>query len=423
MNFRALSLSYRIAPIEIRENIALEETQIRRLLIRLQEQIGLTEALILSTCNRTEVYYTAEMDWTETIIKLIGIERGISEIKSYLPYFQFFTEHKAVEHLFEVAVGLDSQVIGDLQILNQVKRAYQCSADANMAGAFLHRLLHTIFFTNKKIVQQTAFRDGAASVSYATVEMVERVLEKVQEPKILIIGLGEIGEDVARNLKNTNLSEVYLCNRTFEKAEKLALELGFQAISFEKIAEYIQLSDVIVSAVSSQKPLIRMEDLTKIDFLRFKHFFDLGMPRSIAENVEDIHGALLYHIDMIQNRANEALQRRLDSVSQVRLMVEEAMEEFGNWTQEMMVSPTIQKIKNALEQIRQEELSRYTKQLDSAEYEKIDKITKSIMQKIIKLPVLELKAACKRGEADTLVDVLSSLFDLEKHGVRAGGYK
>jgi len=409
--FKALSLSYKNAPIEIREAVSLNEDQSRSLLLKMQDILGIQEALILSTCNRTEIYYSSADDFSENLIQLIGIEKGV---KNIAPFFRSIEDSKeAVKHLFEVALGLDSQVVGDIQIINQVKRAYQTTADLQMADAFLHRLLHTIFFANKKVSQQTAFRDGAASVSYATVEMIEELTSKIHEPKVLLIGLGEIGTDVARNLKDSSLKNIALTNRTAEKAQNLAAELGFEVLAFENLWQHIADFDVIICSVARPEALITKDELAKINQLSFKYFFDLSVPRSIEENIEDLAGTILYNIDEINNRTQETLQKRIDAMPQVRQIIAESMQDFGEWSQEMMVSPTINKLKNALEQIRKEEIARHLKQLNANEMDKVEKITKSIMQKIMKLPVLELKAACKRGEAETLVDVLNNLFNLE----------
>ena len=162
--FRVVSLSHRSAPVHIRELISLDDLAIERLLLKLKEFFSVADALVLSTCNRTEVYYSHESDLSIELIKLIGIERGLPDAISYLDYFQVINnEQEAVTHLFRVSMGLEAQVVGDIQISNQVKRAYQTAADLELAGPFLHRLMHTIFFTNKRVVQETAFRDGAAS--------------------------------------------------------------------------------------------------------------------------------------------------------------------------------------------------------------------------------------------------------------------
>ena len=329
--FKAVSLSFKKAPLEIRELIALDEAACRRFLHTLHHDLGLTDLLVLSTCNRTEVYYSADFDHSSVIIDALGKLKNLPEARSYTPYFDTLTDaDEAVHHLFEVAMGLDAQVVGDLQISNQVKQAYQWSADEDAAGPFLHRLLHTVFFTNKRVQQETSFRDGAASTSYAALELVEELTADVANPRVLVVGLGEIGADVCRHFGDSKLfQDVTICNRTRSKAVDLA------------------------------------------------------------------------------------------AVPHVRAIIAESIAGLNDWAKEMMVSPTIQKLKNALELIRQEEMDRFQKKMSPEEARRMDEVTKSLMQKILKQPVLQLKAACKRGEADQLIDVLTDLFDLENQAATA----
>ncbi|AUD04372.1 glutamyl-tRNA reductase [Spirosoma pollinicola] len=416
--FKTISLSYKTAPLQVRELIALNEDEAKRLMFRLKDFFGLSDLLVISTCNRTEVYYAFDQDLNADIARLLLIEKGLTDTDTYLPYFQFFGAHdQAVRHLFEVCVGLHSQVVGDMQIPNQVKQSYQWSADLDMAGPFLHRLMHTIFFTNKRVTQETPFRDGAASVSYAAVELIDELIGEKQNPSVLVIGLGEIGTDVCKNLEARNLTNITLCNRTQSKADVLASQYGFRVADFDNLTDEIRRADVIISSIMRDEPLITPELLKDVNVLTFKYFIDLSVPRSVDAAVEQIPGVLVYNIDHIRNRADEALNQRLAAIPQVEAIVTQAVAEFGDWSKEMVVSPTINKLKNALEQIRRDEIARHLKHLTPGESEKVDKITRGIMQKIIKLPVLQLKAACKRGEAETLIDVLNDLFDLEKHSV------
>ncbi len=410
--FKLVSLSYKTAPLEIREKIALNEESAKRVMLRFKDFFDITDVLVVSTCNRTEVYYSSVENLNEEIIKLLLIEKGISDTKKYIPFFeQFHSGEAAIRHLFEVATGLHSQVVGDMQIPNQIKHAYQWTADLNLAGPFLHRLLHSIFFANKRVAQETKFRDGAASVSYAAVELVDSLMPN---PKILIAGLGEIGTDVCRNLAQKENFEVTVVNRTLTKAIQLADELGFKVGLVENIEAEIANADIIITSISSEKPFFTKEMMVRLRGLSFKYFIDLSVPRSVSPDVEEIPGVMLYTIDSIRSRSDMALEKRLKAIPEVYAIINEAVLEFNDWSKEMVVSPTIQKLKGALEQIRREELTRYTKTLSDKEMEKVDKITASMMQKILKLPVLQLKAACKRGEAKTLIDVLNDLFDLER---------
>ena len=420
--FKAVSLTYQNSPVAIRERVALHADEVYQLLRRIKELTTAQDVLVLSTCNRTEIYYSHEEELAEDLIKILGITKGIETIAHYHDYFVCYNGAKAVRHLFQVAMGLESQVVGDLQIANQVKQAYQASADENMASPFLHRLMHTIFFTNKRVSQETAFRDGAASVSYVATELVYDLASEFVNPKILIVGLGEIGADVCKNLGEATQKhtpqDITLINRTASKAEAVARLLGFKTRPFAQLANAVAEADVIISSVAASEPLITRAHLDSSAIHGHKYLIDLSVPRSIDPAAEQVAGVLVYNIDDIQNKANKTLSKRLAAVPRVQEIIEEALAGFDQWAQEMEVSPTIQRLKSTLEQIRQEEIARHLKNLNEAEVAQVDKITKGMMQKIIKLPILQLKAACQRGEAETLIDVLNDLFDLEKQPVK-----
>ncbi|MDI1322363.1 MAG: glutamyl-tRNA reductase [Algoriphagus sp.] len=413
--FRAISLSHKTAPVQIRELISLDEREIHSILLKLREFFSLNDVLILSTCNRTEVYYSHDLDLSTEIIKLVGLEKALSDVVNYLEYFQIFNDDRAaISHLFKVSIGLEAQVVGDIQISNQVKRSYQASADLDMAGPFLHRLMHTVFFTSKRIVQETSFRDGAASLSYATIELIDSLTSNTLQPRILLIGVGEIGEDVAKNMVHLPDAKVKITNRTLAKSEEIAFQLGFEVVPFENVFEAMEEADVIVSSIMISEPFITKALVKKFNIQSYKLLVDLSVPRSIETSVEDVPGVILYNVDNIRSKATEALEKRMASIPMVEGIIAESIEEFYSWKKEMMVSPTINKLKQSLEQIRQEELARFLKNADEKEYAVIDKITKSMMQKILKVPVVQLRAACKRDQAEEMIEIISDLFDLDK---------
>ena len=414
-NFKFVGLSYKKTSLDLRERVSLNEFECQAVLKHIKEFTDATDVLVLSTCNRTEVYYSSATDYSEDIIKLIGIQKGLDNLNDLKEHFDSINDQAlAVERLFRVAIGLEAQVVGDMQITNQVKNAYQWTADIDLAGPFLHRLLHTIFFTNKRVVQETPFRDGAASVSYAAVELIQELAAGFEKPKLAVIGVGEMGTDVCKNLVGSSIEDITIINRTYAKAEALASECGFKSVTYDGMWDIIQEADIVLSSVSAPEPIISKEKVNALNILSHKFFIDIAVPRSVAKDVEQVTGVLAYDIDKIQNKATEALNKRLNAIPQVEQIVKESIKEFSEWNKEMVVSPTIQKLKSALEDIRKNEISRYVKQLSEEESEKVEMITKNIMQKIIKLPVLQLKAACKRGEAETLIDVLNDLFNLEQ---------
>ncbi|MFD2245382.1 glutamyl-tRNA reductase [Pontibacter ruber] len=413
--FKALTLSYKHAPIAVREAVALNEIACKNLLDKIKEFTGAQDVLVLSTCNRTEVYYASAQDYSKEIIKLIAMEKGFIATKEITPYFRHITRHEdAVKHLFYVALGLESQVVGDMQILNQVKKAYQWAADADMAGSFLHRLLHTIFFTNKQVFNETSFFDGAASVSYATVELVEELTKRMTDPRVLMIGVGEIGANVCDNFQKSKVNNVIIANRTHHKALELAEKTNATAVYWENVWEEIKLADVVISSVPGDCFFISKEEVEKQGEVNTRFFIDLSMPRSIDSELATLPDTQVYNVDNIRNRATEALEKRMAAIPQVQAIIAEAMAEFQSWTREMVMSPAIQQFKSRLEQIRQQEIARHLKNLGAEERELVEGITKNILNKIVKLPVLELKAACQRGESEALLEGLSALFNLEK---------
>jgi glutamyl-tRNA reductase len=410
--FQVVSLTYHKAPLTVRERIALSEDEAKNFLIQVKDFFDVSDLLVVSTCNRTEVYVNAHQSLTQELVKLLLIFKGITEVEEYIPYFELYEDgDMPARHLFEVATGLHSQVVGDMQVPNQIKRAYQASADLQLAGPYLHRLMHTIFFANKRVALETSFRDGAASVSYAAADL---ALSLVHQPRILVVGVGEIGQDVCRNLVAKDSDGIVIINRTRKRAEEVASDLGCLVKDWEELDEAMAEADIIVSTVTISDTLFTKEKIARLGALnKYKYFIDLSVPRSVQTSVEELDGVVLYDVDTIKARTDEALEKRLASIPAVRGIIDAAMEEFNDWSKEMVVSPTINKLKSALEQIRKEELSRYMKGLSESELAIVERVTSSMMQKIIKLPVLQLKAACKRGEAETLIDVLNDLFNLE----------
>jgi glutamyl-tRNA reductase len=413
LTFKALTINYKNSPVEVRERFAFTKTDAASLLLKLKDIEDVEDLLLISTCNRTELYYSGEVALSK-VAGFLCAEKGLKygDYKSNIGLISAAQE--AAEYLFRVSLGLEAQVVGDIQISNQVKQAYQMSSDLNLAGPFLHRLMHTIFFANKRSIQETAFRDGAASVSYASTELVESLTSEVKNPKVLLIGVGDIGKNVCKNISESDHLEVTVTNRTKTRAIELASEYGFTWKPFEKLNTAISEADVIITSVSAPDPLITKNLLESVNLNTFKYFIDLSVPRSVQPEVEEFPGVVVYNIDQIRSKADEALENRLAAIPEVENIIEESLYDFKQWTKEMEVSPTIKKLKGALDNIRKEEISRYMSEMSDTEREKVDLITKGMLQKIIKLPVLQLKAACKRGEADTLVDILHDLFDLEK---------
>jgi glutamyl-tRNA reductase len=416
--FKTVSLSHANAPLSVLEIFAFNEWQVKEMSLKIKDIFCISELLIISTCNRTELYFCSEIDISSEIIKTIATEKGIIECQKYISFFEKYTGNEAVNRLFNVAAGLDSKVKGDLQISNQVKQAYQISADLGLAGPFLHRLMHSIFFTNKRIAQETCFRDGTASVTYVAVSLVQELAVNIPNPKILVLGLGEMGNTICKYLADKPFASVTLMNRTTETAKNLAKSYNFLFAKMENLIEEIAKADFVISSVRADNPLITKEIISKNSISNFKYFIDLSVPRSVEMEVENIAGALVYNIESLKAKADDALAKRLASVPEVEAIIEESIDAFNDWNKEILVSPTIQNFKNALETIRKEEMNRFLKGMDVEQAELVDKITQSIIQKIIKQPVVQLKAACKRGDAENMMEAINDLFDLAPKGIK-----
>lgn len=406
--FQCISLGHVSAPVHIREKMTFNEQETKDFLLFLRDLLGINEAFLLSTCNRTEVYFYHTADTAE-VLKALCHFRGFL-VESFGTFFQSVQEtEKTVRHLFRVGIGLESQVLGDLQITNQVKNAYQWCADVQMAGPFLHRVLHSLFFANKKIVQSTNFRTGSASLSYATKELAEDLLtDKTQN--IAILGLGEIGLATAKNLAESGFTNISICNRSFEKVKPLMDEWPIRYVPFEEYKSLINNSRLVISALSGKIIQIERSDIRHSAAFGFQYFIDLGLPRSVQAEVEELNGVILYNLDQIQTKVSEALTLRRDSIPQVEEIIDQAVTEFLDWTKEMVVSPVIHQIRDALEQIRREEMARFLKKADEEQAAWAEELTKNLMQRIIKTHAVQLKAACHRGDAGALVEVLQQLF-------------
>lgn len=413
-DFKALKLSYKNTPLEVRGQFSLSQEDCENLLKVYQNDDRINELLLVSTCNRTEAYYVADDDLSKDIIQEICQLKQVEEEKAFQYFDSICISNDAQLHLFRVAMGLEAQVVGDIQISSQVKRAYQWTADYNMAGQYLHRLMHTIFNANKRVQIETEFRDGAASVSYAAVEMIDEITSDISNPKILVVGLGEIGTDAVRNLQNTDITDVTIMNRTLSVAEELAAETEYSVREFSELWSAAKEADVIISSLPIAD-YFNANNVKDLDILAFKCFLDLSVPRSVAVDVEKIPGALVYTVDDINARASKALEKRLNAIPKVEAIIDASLTEFNKRTQEMEYSPIIKGLKNTLEDIRVKEVAKHYDDLSSKEKKQVDKITKNLLNKIVKIPVLQLKATSSvdKKEGQKMGKIISDLFDLD----------
>jgi glutamyl-tRNA reductase len=412
--FNALSLSYQQTSLEFRELFSFDDEKVSILLNQFKEIIGLEDILILSTCNRTEIYFSSNTDKVDDVFKLLALKIRLPK-ESIAKHFTALKGKEAVRHLFEVSLGLNSMILGDMQIINQVKRAYQLSAYEQTAGPFLHRLLHTIFNTNKRVTHETKFKEGNTSLASAAVSRAKEFGTQFRKPKIVIVGLGEIGQTVAENLKNFN-GQVVVLNRSIEKAQKLALKYNFDYQPFELLNSEIENASVVISAVRTPEPIINIDSIS--DNNRHQLYIDLSVPRSIDQNLAVHSGVIIANVDDLKEQTERTFQKRQGKIEAVNEIINQSIGELKDWQKEMEFSPVIKQLKATLEEIRQQEIKRHLENVDTKSADIIELATKNIIQKIIKLPVLHLKANCMRDDADQLSKTLSALFCLETEVIK-----
>ena len=397
---KVLGVSHKIASISSRERFYLDEAQSGQLLTQLRDVCDIREAMILSTCHRTEIYYVSKETRSKDIRALLGVGKEEQAL-----FYEQNDAEASIAHLFSVALGRDAQVLGDQQVLHQTKQAYQRSADLQMAAPHLHRLLHSIFYTHKRVAKETDWCDGTMSVPYAAVELIRSLLQNRKTYKILVLGLGDVGKDVSRNLQYLRETpKVYVSNRTACKSEAIAKEYGFESIPFSSYRDYLMQVDVVITCVEHQHYLITKEMLQNGRTTTTPlYLLDLSVPRSIESEVEKLPGIVLHNIDDLKTVTSRINDKRTEALANVERISKEVETSFLAWCEEYAFSPVIQRLKEVLEQLRQEEMANALKGLDHEESKKVDKITRALVQRILKYPVLNLKAACKRGEADTMV--------------------
>ena len=417
-SFYVQGISYENANVSQRERFYLSEIQIRLLIERLKEVCAIREVLVLCTCHRTEIYYTlppqAPEETHHTVIRLLRHVSGNMSQEVPDKYFYHFSTEKAIQHLFEVSLGMRSQVHGDRQVISQVKQAYERSTEQKAVEPYLHRLMHSLFYTHKLINKHTLWREGAASIAYAAVKLLEALLKDAKKPKILLLGLGKAGRDVLGYLsENTLKFDVTLANRTLQKALDFAKIHNYKVIKWEEIQKNMPPFHAIITCINGYAPFITKEMLSKTQ-KDPTYIIDLSVPRTVKENVTEHPGTLLYNIDEMKEKTSKAQKQRLKALPKMREIIEEQIEAFAQWTKEMQYLPMLHKLKNALEEMRKAEVAQHIKHLSEKEKDAVEKITKSFIQRIVKEPAIHIKSVCKRNETNHLAKALVYLFDIEQ---------
>jgi len=375
-SFYAVGLSYKKADAEIRGKFSLDAVAKMRLLEQAKNE-GIESLIVTSTCNRTEIYGFAEHPFQ--LIKLI-CENSQGSVEAFQKYGFVYKNKEAVGHLFRVGTGLDSQILGDFEIISQIKTSFFQAKSVNLVNAFQERLINAVIQASKKIKTDTEISSGATSVSFASVQYILNNVEEIGDKNILLFGTGKIGRNTCENLvKHSKHEQITLINRTKDKAEKLAQKLDVVVKDYADLQLEIQKADVLVVATGAQNPTV---DKTILNLKKPLLILDLSIPKNVNENVEDVEGVTLVHMDYLSQITDETLENRKKHIPAAEAIIEEIKEEFLTWSKGRKFAPTIHALKEKLHSIKDGELNFQRKKLADFNEEQAEIISNRIIQKI-----------------------------------------
>jgi glutamyl-tRNA reductase len=419
MEVIVVGLNHRTAPIALRECLAFQEDKLPEALQQANALPTLKENMILSTCNRVEIYGVAR-----------EMEKAVFDLENFLSHYHHlslkefeknlysYTGEEAVKHIFRVASSLDSMVVGEPQILGQIKDAYDIATQTKTSGLILHRLLHRAFHVAKRVRTETKISNSAVSVSSVAVELAKKIFESLERKTVLLIGAGEMCELAAQHLVSGGIEKVLVTNRTYERAVTLAEQFKGEAIPFEEMNLGLRRADIVISATDSPQYLIRHDQVAKVVKDRRQKpifFIDIADPRDIEPKVGEIENAYLYNIDDLQKVTHENIKDREKEALKAEAIVEEEVAKFVNWYRSLDITPTIVSLRKKFEEIRKKELEKTFSlhpDLSDKERKSLEALTSAIINKILHDPITLLKKSNEETTADLYLDALQNLFQL-----------
>lgn len=393
MTFYAFGLNHETAPVGVREAFALN-TEAKRRIYRALDLSDEAEVILLSTCNRTEAYlFGEEADVTETQ-RVLAREVGTTwpEDSTFL-----LEDEAAVQHVLAVPSGLRSLVLGETQILGQVKDAYRLAARENTVEAVLHRLMHAAFRTAKRVVRETALSSGAASVSSAAVAMARSFFRHHDAPtlngrSVLLVGTGRMGVLALKSLTNYDLGQLEVTNRTRAHAQPVAAAHDAQLVDWSDRYEAVGRADLVIVATGSDEPVIVPDLLPDADGAGTL-LIDIAVPRNVAPTVDEERGYTVYDLDTLNERIVQAEAERRAAVPEAERIVEEEMSEYVSWFfHQQALQPAIHALRSTFDSIRRQEIERHEHRFSEVDREELDRITQSILQKLLAVPIVRLKS-------------------------------
>lgn len=403
--FYAVGLSYKKADAEMRGKFSLDEKAKINLLHQAKDE-GIDSLIVTSTCNRTEIYGFAQHPFQ--LIKLL-CENSQGTVEDFQKVAFVYKNSEAINHMFRVGTGLDSQILGDFEIISQLKNAFVISKELNLVNAFLERLVNAVIQASRKIKNETEISSGATSVSFASVQYIFKNVEDIASKNILLFGTGKIGRNTCENLvKHTKHEQITLINRTKEKAEKLAKKLDVIVKDYADLQLELQKADVVVVATGAQNPTV---DKAILNLKKPLLILDLSIPKNVNENVKDIEGVTLVHMDELSQITDETLENRKKHIPAAEAIIEEIKDEFMSWTKQRKFAPTIHALKAKLNTIKEGELNFQRKKLANFDEEQAELITARIIQKITNHFANHLKD--DETMVDESIEWIEKIFQLE----------
>lgn len=419
-----VGLNHRSAPIEVRESVAFENGYVHEVLGRLSCYPSIQESVILSTCNRVEVVAAVSdvktaCDDMKLFLDQKAAEHGANNLEDHLYTYQ---GAEAVRHLFRVAASLDSMVVGEPQILGQLKEFYNAAREVGTVGTILHRLFHRSFFVAKRVRTETGIASRAVSVSSVAVDLAKRIFDSFHDKTVMLIGAGKMGDLMARQLQRSGVKSLMVTNRTFDRAVSLAERMHGSPILFEDFPRYLKLADLVIGCTGSPEILIDAGAVEKVLRERKQQamfFIDIGDRRNFDSAINDIDNAYLYNIDDLKEVAEENLQERSNESEKAEEIVLQEVERFGRWVSSLERVPTIAALRARFDEIRRRELTRSLsgnlKDLSSEQRQALEDMTAAMINKMLHMPISNLKKdPLEDDEEESLyLAALTKLFGLE----------
>jgi len=374
--FYSVGLSYKKADAETRGKFSLDEPSKKQLLQQAKTE-GIESLIVTSTCNRTEIYGYAEHPFQ--LIKLI-CENSQGTVEDFQKVGFVYKNQEAINHMFRVGTGLDSQILGDFEIISQLKTSFAESRSLGLVNTFLDRLVSAVIQSSKKIKNETEISSGATSVSFASVQYIIKNVPDIRNKNILLFGTGKIGRNTCENLvKHTKNEHITLINRTKDKAEKLAGKLNLIVKDYSELHLELQKADVVVVATGAQNPTV---DAAILNLKKPLLILDLSIPKNVHDNVKNVEGVTLIHMDHLAQMTDETLEKRKTHIPAAEAIIEEIKEEFNVWTKARKFAPTINALKEKLNAIKNSELDFQSKKIAGFNEEQAEIISARIIQKI-----------------------------------------